>query len=98
REVEARVVRDEDGIACELEEASHRDCRMRCTAQVGIAQPRQRRDRRADRRAGVDEELELVLELQFSYAHRADLTDPRAAGAEAGRLQVDDDERRALEL
>ena len=33
-EVEACVVRDEDGIAGELEEAPHRDSRMRLAAQL----------------------------------------------------------------
>src|SRR5262249_56904294 len=80
-----------------LEEGGESDGGVRCASEVGVGQAGQRRDRRAGRRAGVDEELELGVELEVPNAHCADLADPRAAGAEAGRLEIDDDERRAVE-
>ncbi len=97
REIEARVVRDEDGVAGELEEAPHRDRRMRAAAQVGIAQARQRADRGADRNAGIDEQLELLLQFELAHTHGADLADARAARPEPRRLEVDDHEGRVLE-
>src|SRR5204863_10159655 len=97
REVEAGVVRDEHGVARELEESPHGDRRMRMAAQICVAQAGQRADRRPDRDAGVDEQLEFLLQLELADAHRADLADPRTAGAQAGRLEVDHDEGRAVE-
>ena len=96
-EVEARVVRDEHRVAGELEKTAHRDRGMRRTAQIGVAQAGDLRDHRPDGNAGIDEQLEVVHELEVVHAHRADLADARRARSQPGRLEVDDDEGRALE-
>jgi len=71
--VEPRVVRDEDGVAAELEKASNaRSDRWRA-AELGVAQPGQRRDRGLQRRAGVGERLEALRQLEPAHPHGADL-------------------------
>ena len=49
------------------------------------------------RAAGIRERSEPLLELERAHAHRADLARPRRARPQAGRLEVEDDERRLLE-
>ena len=97
-EVEARVVSHQRRVAGELEEAPHRELHPRRSAERGLADPGERRDRRRERHARVDERLEGVLELERADPLRADLADPRAPGREARGLEVDDDEMRVLEL
>ena len=97
RQVEARVVSDEHRVAGEREEPPHGDPGARLSAQRRVAKTRQCADRRPDRRAGIHQRLELLRELELMHAHRPDLADARRAGAQAGRLQVDDDERRVLQ-
>ncbi len=65
--------------------------------QLPVRQARERGDAGPERHAGVDERLELLGKLEPADADSADLADLRRAGTEAGRLQVDDDVRRALE-
>ena len=48
-------------------------------------------------RAGIDERLELVDDLEADDLDGPDLADLRRAGTQAGRLEVDDDVRRVLE-
>ena len=95
--VEAGVVGDEHGIARELEEAAHGELHRRRAAQRARVDPRQRRDRRRQRPARVDERLEPLLELEPAHADRADLADRGRARRESGRLEVEDDVRGVLE-
>src|SRR5205807_754674 len=71
REVEARVVRDEHGLAGKLEKSAHGDARMSLAAQFCVVETCQGADRRRERDARIDEQLELLLELEFPHAHRA---------------------------
>jgi hypothetical protein len=54
-------------------------------------------DERRDGRTRVDQGGELAQFLPAAHLHRADLGDAPAFGRAAGRLQVDDHERRAEE-
>ena len=96
-EVEAGVVRDEHRVAGEGEEPADGGPRRRRAAQLPVGQPGERRRARRERRARIHERLEVGAELESLHAHRADLADLRRAGAQAGRLEVDDDVRRLLE-
>jgi hypothetical protein len=80
REVEPRVVRDEDRVAREAEELVHRGSRGRRAAQLPVGEAGERSHRRAKRHARVDERLELVDYLEPRDLDCADLTDVRAAG------------------
>src|SRR5206468_12700680 len=80
RQSEPRVVRDEHGIPGEAEKTAHCRFGARGTPQLGVAQSGQRRDRRADRHARVDERLELLGELELADANRPDLADAGDAG------------------
>ena len=97
RHVEARVVRDEHGVAREREEAPDGGRDRRRAPQLVVAQPGERRDRRLQPRARVRERLEPLARARAPDAHGADLARPRRPRPQAGRLQVEDDERRALE-
>ena len=97
RDVETRVVRDEHGVAGELDEPSRGERSARCTPQLAVVDAGQRRDLERQPLARVDERLERVRQLEALDARGADLADPRAARREPGRLQVDDAERRLLE-
>ena len=97
REIEARVVRDEHRVAREREEVAHRGRGRRRAAELPVGEPGERRDRRSERHARVDERLELVDELEALHQHGADLADLRQPGPEAGRLEIDDDVARLLE-
>ena len=90
-------MRDEDRVARESEEAADDRRDGRRPAQIVVAQARQGRDARLQARPRVGERAEALLELERAHAHRADLTRPRGAGPQAGRLEVEDDERRLLE-
>jgi hypothetical protein len=96
-EVEARVVGDEDRVAREGEEAPHRFGRAGRPAQVLVPQAGHGARPRGDRKARVDQRLELPDHLEAAQANRPDLADPGPAGPQAGRLEVDDDVRRVLE-
>ena len=96
-EIETRVVRDEYRVAREAHEPLHRLRCARRPAQLPVGEPGDRGDRRAERRAGIDERLELVDDLEADDLDRSDLADLRRAGAQAGRLEIDDDVRRVLE-
>ncbi len=96
-EIEARVVRDEDGIPGEREEAPDRHGRGRSTAKLLVAQARERADERSDRHPRIDERLELLRELQLPDSHRSDLADTGSPGSKARGLEIDDDVRCALE-
>jgi hypothetical protein len=97
RHVEACVVRDEDGVVCEGEKAADAGRHGRRPPELFVAQPGQRRDGGLQPCSGIRERLEALLELELTHAHRADLAGPRRSRAEAGRLQIEDDEGRALE-
>ncbi|MDX6387194.1 MAG: hypothetical protein QOD85_996, partial [Gaiellaceae bacterium] len=97
REIEAGVVRDQHRVARELEEAADRDAGMRLAAELGVVEPRDRRNRGPQRNARVDEELELLRKLEVSDSHRADFADAGASRLQSGRLEVDDHERGVLE-
>ena len=97
REVEARVVRDEDRVAGEGEEAPHGLGRPRRAAQLLVPEAGHRARSGADRKSWIDEGLELGLDLEAAEAHRPDLADPGLPGPQPGRLEVDDDVRRVLE-
>src|SRR5206468_3395798 len=62
-EIETRVVGNKHRVARESEEALHRSRCARRAAKLGVSQARQGADRGANRDAGIDERLELVLEL-----------------------------------
>ena len=96
-EVEARVVRHEDSVACEGEEASHGLRRPRCATELGGSEPGHRARPGVDRKPRVDERLELGVDLEPAHAHRPDLADSGAARPQPRRLEVDDDVRRVLE-
>ncbi len=96
-QVEARVVRDEHCVARKLEKAAHCDGGMRLAAQLRVVQAREGADRRPERDAGIDEQLELFRELEVAYAHGADLADARAPGPKARCLEIYYDERGVLE-
>ena len=81
----------------EREEAPHRGRGRRRAAQLPVGEPGERRDRRSERHARVDERLELVDQLEALHQHGADLADLRRPGPEAGRLEIDDDVARLLE-
>ena len=97
REVEPRVVRDQRGVSGEREELPDGMVGPRSATERAGLDAGQRDDGGRQRDARVDERLERVLEREGADALGADLADPRRAGREAGRLEVDDDEVRVLE-
>ena len=97
REVEARVVRDEHRVAGEGEEAPHRLGRPRRAAQLLVPQTGDGARSGADRKPGIDEGLELGLDLEAAEPDGPDLADPGLARPQARRLEVDHDVRRLLE-
>ena len=97
REVEARVVRDEDCVAREGEEAPHRLGRAGRSAQLLVPEAGHGARPGGDRKPRIDERLELGLHLEAAQANRADLADPGLARPQPGRLEVDHDVRRVLE-
>ena len=75
----------------------HRGRRGRRPAQLPVGEPGERRDRRAERRAGSTSVSNSSTISKPHDLDRADLADLRRAGPQAGRLEVDDDVRRVLE-
>ena len=98
REVEAGVVGHEDAALREGEKAAHRELGPWRTAQRRGLDAGERGDGRGQRHAGVDERLERLAQLEALDALCADLADPRRARAQPGGLEVEDDERRLVEL
>ena len=96
-EVEARVVRDEDGVAGEREEPPHRGGHRRRAAQLRVVDPGQRPDRGREPHARVGERLEPRGQLERLDADGADLADAGGGRREARRLEVDHDEAGELE-
>ena len=96
--VEARVVRDEQVVAGEgeeaLEDAPRPEARRRSSSSRS---PVSRAIGSGSATRGFDERLERVDELERPHAHGAELADPVARGREAGRLEVEDDELGLLE-
>ncbi|MEK7860768.1 MAG: hypothetical protein AAB284_05360 [Chloroflexota bacterium] len=98
--VEPDVVPDETEvarIADEPEEFRDRRGGVRRADEVGVVDPGQARDRRADRTAGVDEGDESLTDLDVAgwrgaETDRADLDDAVAIRVEPRRLEVDRDE------
>ena len=98
RQVEAGVVRDQDGaVAGEGEEAADRGRRARRSAEVAIVDPGQPGDHRRERDAGIDERLERPRGQERLDADGADLADPGPGRPQARRLEVDDHEAGRLE-
>ena len=60
---------------------------MSLAAQFCVVETCQGADRRRERDARIDEQLELLLELEFPHAHRADLADVRAARPQPDRVE-----------
>jgi hypothetical protein len=96
-EVEAGVVRDQDGVSREGEKLPH--CRPggRGVLQVGVDDPGQRGDERGQRPARIDERLESPGGNETLDPHCPDLADPRLPGSQTRRLEVDHDEAGELE-
>ncbi len=97
RQVEARVVRHEHGVAREREEPAHRPLCRRSASEIGLPDPCQGGDRSRERRPRVDERLEDPGRLQASQPDGADLADRCGSRAKASRLEVDHGERGRLE-
>ncbi len=76
-DVEARVVGDEHGVACERREPSQRRRDPWRLPERLVGEPGQPPDRRRQRHAGRDERLEGVPELEPLDADGPDLADPR---------------------
>ena len=97
-EVEAGVVRDDDGaLARKGEEVPDRCGRPGRPAEVAVLEAGDPGDDRRDGNARVDQRLERSGGQQRLDPNRADLADGRLARPEARRLEVDDDEARRLE-
>jgi hypothetical protein len=92
REVEARVVGNEDGAAGELEEGGQDRLDRRLPPDEEVVDAGQVRDEGRDRRAGVDERLERAEALSAADPDGADLGDLGLAGGSPGGLEVDDHE------
>ena len=90
--VEPGVVRDEQVVAREAEEAPENGRDGRRTPQLLAAQAGEAGDRFRECDARVHERLKGVDELERPDADGADLADAVACGREPGRLQVEDDE------
>ena len=71
-------MRDEHGVAGEREKTVDGHPRPRRAVQLAVREAGQRGDNRPERHAGIDERLELGLELEAADAHGADLADLRA--------------------
>ena len=97
-EIEARVVRDEDGVAREGEKAPHRVARSRCPAELVVPKAGQRAHSSGDRKPWVDQGLELRVDLEAAEAHGSDLADSGLPGPQSRRLEVDHHVRCVLEL
>ena len=97
RHVEARIVGDQHRIAGELEKAPHRQVDARRPPDVRGADAGERRDRRRQRKAGIDQRLERRPGLERGDPLCADLDDPARRRREPRRLEVEHDEHRLLE-
>ena len=98
REVEARVVRDEGGVAGEREQPAHRE--LGAAARRGARPGRMPVSEVTAGGSGTRGSTSVSNASSSSSAAdalRADLADPRRARREPGRLEVDDDEVRVLE-
>ncbi len=95
--VEARVVRHEERIARERQEAAEHGGDRRRPAQLLVAQPGEAGDGVRQRNSRVDERLERLDRLQRLHANRADLANAVACCGKPGRLEVEHDELRLLE-
>ena len=96
-EVEARVVCDEDGIAGEAQEAPHGFGRARRAAELLVPEAGHCARSGRDGKPGVDERLELGLDLEAAETDSPDLANPGLPGSQSRRLEVDDDVGRVLE-
>ena len=96
--VEARVVRDEHGVAREREETAHGEIRARRSADVSLADARQGRDRGRQRHPRVRRASRTCRRRSSASTRCAPISTMREPrGREPGRLQVEDDERGRLE-
>ena len=93
REVEPRVVRDEDRASSELEERGEDGFDRRLPTHEEVIDAGQVRDEGRDGLLGIDQRLEGAEPLAAQDADRADLRDAGLARGAAGGLEVDDDER-----
>ncbi len=90
--VEARVVRHEERIARERQEAAEHGGDRRRLAQLLVAEPGEAGDGVRQRNSWIDERLERLDRLQRLHANRAELADTVACCGKPGRLEVEDDE------
>lgn len=97
RDVERRVVRDEDRAPDELEERRDDCLDPRCVRDHGGADPCEAGDERRHGDARVDECLELPDALAGPHLDRADLGDLAVLRRAAGRLEVDHHERHVVQ-
>ena len=96
--VEAGVVCDEHRFARKREETPDREVSHRRSPHFSPADAGESGDRRRQRYARVDERLEARAGLQRLHPLGTDFDDARPGGREPRRLEVEDDERRHLEL
>ncbi len=90
--VERQVVRHQDGVAQEVQEAGQHIAHGRLPVDHGRRDAGEPRDAAGHVAAGVDELLERLALLAALQAHRADLDQRVARRARPGGLGVDDDE------
>src|SRR5581483_9734868 len=95
--VEARVVRDEHGVACERGEAAKRGLDLRRAREVALREPGERAHRPRQGDARSDEGLEGLDSREPLDPDGADLADARRGGREPRRLEGEDAEARLLE-
>ena len=91
-DVEARVVSGQRSVAREGEEPADRELGPGSAPQLRVVEARHAGDRRRQRDAGLDERVERLGDLEPTDPRGADLADPVAAGREARRLEVEDDD------
>ena len=91
-QVERRVVRDQDGVAREREEARQRVGDRGRRRDHLVRDPGERGHERRDRVSRVHERREGVVEPPAAHADGADLGDSGEARRAAGRLEIDDHE------
>ncbi len=91
-DVVARVVRNEDRAAEELEQARHHRSDRRSVGDVAIGDARQVRDEARDRRPRIDQRVERSDPLAVSQLDRPDLGDGPVGRRPPGRLEIEDAE------
>jgi len=92
-DVERSVVRHQDRPVRELQETRQDLLDRRCPGDHRGGDPGQSGDEGGDRRARVDQRLELAQDRTAAHLDRADLGDRGTVRRPAGGLEVDDDER-----